>query len=400
MFINLLFPVLRILTYLARLPLTYCPLSSILPPRKMRRGMKKLSLVLLGSIGLFCLILSQECYADAYAYITNYADDTVSLMRVGDNTVAVTIPVGDGPWGVAVTPRGDYVHVTNSLGNTVSVISTYYNTVAATIDVGGGPSGVAVTPSGDYVYVANHLDSSVSVISASSVTATIDVGGGPSGVAVTPSGDYVYVANNSDATVSVIDTSDNSVTATIDVGGGPWGVAVNNSNDYAYVANNWDNTISVIDTSDNSVTATISVGNLPVAFGRFIGGKAPEAPGDLVATAVSDSQIDLSWTDNSNDELGFKIERKLYGETFTEIATVTHNVTSYSDTGLDYYRTYYYRVTAYNDAGDSDYSNEADATTEDVEDGCFIATAAYGSLMKLCAKILRDLRDHLLPTNF
>ena len=232
------------------------------------------------------------------------------------------------------------------------------------------------------------------------VTATIDVGNGPYGVAIDPDGDYVYVANNSDATVSVISASDNTVTATIDVGNGPYGVAVMPNGDYVYVANNLDATVSVISTSDNTVTTTISVGNSPAAFGKFICGTPPEAPTDLVATTVSDKEIDLSWTDNSYDELGFKIERKLYGESFTQINTVSANVTSYSDTGLSSYRSYYYRVRAYNDAGNSDYSNEASTTTDDEEnDDCFIATAAYGSPSEPHVKVLRDFRDRFLLTN-
>jgi hypothetical protein len=39
------------------------------------------------------------------------------------------------------------------------------------------------------------------------------------------------------------------------------------------------------------------------------GGAPPAAPTNLVATAVSSSQINLTWTDNSNNETGFKIER-------------------------------------------------------------------------------------------
>jgi hypothetical protein len=82
----------------------------------------------------------------------------------------------------------------------------------------------------------------------------------------------------------------------------------------------------VIRTSDHTIAATVSVGPSPIGFGKFIGGNAPEAPTDLVASAVSTSQINLSWTDNSKDELGFRIERKTYGGTFTTIATVGANV--------------------------------------------------------------------------
>jgi hypothetical protein len=87
------------------------------------------------------------------------------------------------------------------------------------------------------------------------------------------------------------------------------------------------------------------------------------APTNLVATAVSKSQINLSWTDNSNNETGFKIERKQGTSGWSQIATVGGNATTYQNTGLTPNTNYTYRVYAYNSGGSSDYSNEASATT-------------------------------------
>jgi hypothetical protein len=70
-------------------------------------------------------------------------------------------------------------------------------------------------------------------------------------------------------------------------------------------------------------------------------------------------QLQLGWTDNSNNEDGFKIERKTGTTgTFTHIATVGANVTSYTDTNLIDGATYCYRVGAFNSAGSSDYTTE------------------------------------------
>ena len=91
----------------------------------------------------------------------------------------------------------------------------------------------------------------------------------------------------------------------------------------------------------------------------------PAAPSSLTAVAVSKSQINLAWTDNSSNETGFKIER-CTGVTctkFSQIATVGANVLKYSNSGLKRNTTYRYRVRAYNAAGNSAYSSPVSVTT-------------------------------------
>ena len=88
------------------------------------------------------------------------------------------------------------------------------------------------------------------------------------------------------------------------------------------------------------------------------------APTGLIATAVSKTQINLTWVDQSNNESGFRIERStVSGSGYTVIATVGANTTSYANTGLKTRKNYYYRVRAYNGSGDSTYSNTATAKT-------------------------------------
>lgn len=89
----------------------------------------------------------------------------------------------------------------------------------------------------------------------------------------------------------------------------------------------------------------------------------PAAPTNLLATAGSPGAIDLSWTDNADNESGFKIERSTDGLTFTQIATIGPNLTAHTDTGLAPAIEYQYRLRAYNSGGDSTYSNTASATT-------------------------------------
>ncbi len=88
------------------------------------------------------------------------------------------------------------------------------------------------------------------------------------------------------------------------------------------------------------------------------------APSNLTAKAGSASSIALTWKDNSDNESGFKIERSTAPtSSFTQIKTVAANTTTYTNTGLSSGVTYYYRIRAYNNSGDSFYSNVASDTT-------------------------------------
>ena len=90
----------------------------------------------------------------------------------------------------------------------------------------------------------------------------------------------------------------------------------------------------------------------------------PVARSSLTAKAISRSQITLSWLDNSTNEDGFKIEKRPSGTTsFVAIAAVAPNVKTFRSSGLLAGKTYYYRVTAYNQGGSFSYSKTASATT-------------------------------------
>ena len=115
-------------------------------------------------------------------------------------------------------------------------------------------------------------------------------------------------------------------------------------------------------TPGNKALDSIAVDQLYVRTG-FEVGEVPAAPTALVANAISSSQIELSWSDNSDNELGFKIERFDEGN-WVEAGRVGVNILTYTDTGLQPVTAYAYRISAYNGSGDSVYSNEETATTE------------------------------------
>ena len=115
-------------------------------------------------------------------------------------------------------------------------------------------------------------------------------------------------------------------------------------------------TVSLLASTDNATIEALEV---------RLAGLGPAPPTALVATAVSASQINLTWSDHAANETGFVIERCQGAgcSTFAAVGTVGANVTSYDNTGLAASTSYSYRVAASNGAGTSGYSNTAAATT-------------------------------------
>jgi YVTN family beta-propeller protein len=201
----------------------------------------------------------------SFLYVANSNSDDVSVISVATNAVVATIPVGDGPGGIGITPNGAFVYVSNSGSNSVSVIATATNTVVATIpSVGGEPADLVVSPTGAFAYVANQAPGTVTVISTSSntVVGSVSTGTYTSNVAISPDGNYVYASTWSTAApgiVKVISTATNTVVASVTAGIYPASMSLTTSGDFGYVTN-LGRTVTKIATATNTVAATVTVG--------------------------------------------------------------------------------------------------------------------------------------------
>src|SRR5262252_4469474 len=81
-------------------------------------------------------------------YVSNFKDNTVSVIDTAAGTVVATIPVAAGPHGMSVTPDGHTVYVSGDGSSEVTVIDAATNRVARTISVGKTPHGLAMAPDG------------------------------------------------------------------------------------------------------------------------------------------------------------------------------------------------------------------------------------------------------------
>ncbi|ELR73016.1 hypothetical protein C900_00096 [Fulvivirga imtechensis AK7] len=96
------------------------------------------------------------------------------------------------------------------------------------------------------------------------------------------------------------------------------------------------------------------------------------APGNLTAVAVSSTQIDLAWNDNSTDEEGFEIQRSENGGTYISLTELNANTISYSDHNLQPATNYSYRIRARKQSTYSGFSNSASATTHQPVSYCAV----------------------------
>jgi YVTN family beta-propeller protein len=225
----------------------------------------------------------------------------LDLFDIATQTVTTMIAIdpssGAVPFDLAISPDGSTLFIVTANGTeqgTLQIVDPAAGTVLKSIPLGNGPAGIAVTPNGSQVYVANQVDNTVSVVStaAGAVTATLAVGQSPFGVAVTPDGAQIWVANEVDDTVSVIDTTTNQVTGTFPAGAGANAVGFSPDGTKAYVTDGGSNvvgpaagnTVSVLDSASGALIGTITVGSLPMPVGSFTAPVA--APASVLLSSI------------------------------------------------------------------------------------------------------------------
>jgi len=123
----------------------------------------------------------------------------------------------------------------------------------------------------------------------------------------------------------------------------------------------------------------------------------PDAPTGLAAT-VGDGQVELSWEANTGSDLG---EYRLYRGTSPDptrfVATVGAGTEGFTDTNVDESTTYYYRLTAVDDAGNESSFSEGVITAAPAAPTGLTAEATDGGLdLSFSASTEGDVAEYLI----
>lgn len=201
-------------------------------------------------------------------YLTNSVNDSVMAVDATSRALVGSVPVGDRPRGLALSPDGARLFVANEDSGSVSVVRTNGLTELQRIPLPGNPEPyhVAITPDGSEVWVTSHEASGfVHVIDAATLalTASIRVGRRPVQVALSPDGTLAYVTNAEDNRVSIVDVWTRTVQRSLTVPS-PYGVLFDPTGSRVYVTSHSNpGSVRMYDAATDALLATWGVGMKP-----------------------------------------------------------------------------------------------------------------------------------------
>lgn len=308
--------------------------------------MKRLLFVI--SIACAVFLPSYNAYSDTIL-VTNFRDNTVSVIDTSTNSVVRTIPgVGANPLCIAARPQGDFAYVTNysvqalpsqpptppASGTTVTYLTNPTADTAAvggTITVGNAPSGITITTDGNRAFVANRLSNTVSVIDTNTAnlttfntviqTITLDTENvAPTSITLSTDNTIAYVIcsgydTGTPGSIAVIDintTSPTLYTQTDNItslgsyaGNSPMEMAINGSTGFItlFTAASLNARVLRLNLSDNTVSNGSTYGN--VSWLGCLSIAANSSSGEMYLSRMIGGDLDESGYDGDSNDYDF-----------------------------------------------------------------------------------------------
>jgi YVTN family beta-propeller protein len=259
--------------------------------------------------------------------VLNKSEATASLVDLGSGKTLATLPTGNGPHEVAVSPDGrlalgaDY-GVRGAPGSSLTLIDVPAAKVLKTIDLGEyrRPHGVQWLEDGRHAVVTAEANRSLLIVDVETgkVAAAIETGQEVSHmVAVTPDATRAFVANIGSGTVTAIDLANRKVLAQIVTGPGAEGIDVTPDGREVWVTNREEDTLAIVSVERLEVVAKLDSPSFPIRARFTPDGKhvlvSRARSGDLGVFDVAGRQLSRTI---SMDLSAVDAEDRLFGDSF------------------------------------------------------------------------------------
>lgn len=266
------------------------------------------------------------------------ANSKLSVIKTTNNTVAATVGIEPYPAGLALAPNGARAFVTNLFSVRLAVVDTSTNALSAPIElfadrVRGGFGRIALSPDGNTAYVANTANQVLAIVNiVNPETDSLMMDMQPVDIAVAPNGRTVYVAGCKNfcvtGTIEVLDASSRLVTTSIAVGSKPYRIALSPDGARAYTTNLGDPSVSVVDLVTSNATAKVPVPVEPTGLAVSRDGKRifvasqPTGTITVIDGATNAVQSTVKVANDARDVVVTPDGRRIYVSTLDAVLAV------------------------------------------------------------------------------
>jgi len=201
---------------------------------------------------IFCLslLVMQSLHAAGVnrVFVTNEKSDNITVINSKTLKVETTIPIGDRPRGIHLSPDRSELYVAIGNENVIKVVDPETLKILRQFHAGSDPEDFAVHPNGE-IYISNEDAAKASVFNPKTgrKLTEIDVGLEPEGVAISPDGKFVVVTSESSSLLHVIKVPENTIIKNIIVGARPRSAIFNSDGTLVYASSEIGGEIQKVD---------------------------------------------------------------------------------------------------------------------------------------------------------
>ena len=233
-------------------------------------------------IAAITIAFSTPALAAPFAYVSNQASGTVSVIDTGKDEVVRTLSgegkLGKNVRGIVAERTGKTLFVVDAKGGKVDVLDIATDKVKAQVAVGDSPEGIGMSAAGDFLAACLEDDNAVALIDVKTLKVAKHItlaGKNPEHCVFSPDGALLLASNENSNDVDVVDLKTGVTLGTVKSSGHPRGMAFLRGTHIAYVAAETANAVDVIDADKRQVVRTIpaalrSAGAIASADGKTI----------------------------------------------------------------------------------------------------------------------------------